>query len=449
MKMLQIVHGFPPENIAGTEVYTCNLSMILAQRHQVAVFHRENNPAKEEYALTNRDFGNFQTFALNNTFKAYTCFEMTYRNKAIAGQLGGILDQIKPDIVHIQHLLYLGAGLVEEIKKRDIPVVFTLHDYWLACPQGQLLKDNNRPCEGRDSRACMQCVLYQLSIGKNSFKAYYSLKRSIPEPLLQMVKRLYWGYSRFCLSLSKKADSLIEARKQYLREICSKVDMFISPSQFLCNKFSEFDIPGEKIAFCRYGFDLDRFENGEQQLPQRLRFAFVGNILPAKGIHLAIEAFSRIKDERAELKIYGEAVSYKSLVTNYARRLRKIAVNKNISFMGGFDNKEIARIFREIDVLIVPSIWYENSPLVIQEAFAARVPVIASAIGGIPELIEDGINGWLFQSGNVDDLYGRIIRIIQNPSLIEEIRDNIKPPKEIEQNAREMENIYERLAGRC
>ncbi len=112
--------------------------------------------------------------------------------------------------------------------------------------------------------------------------------------------------------------------------------------------------------------------------------------------------------------------------------------------MGGFDNREVANIFREIDVLIVPSVWQENSPLVIQEAFASRTPVIASDIGGIPELIQDGGNGLLFQAGNINSLYEKIKSVIDNPQLLSELRQNIEPPRDIKVNALEIEEIYRR-----
>ena len=112
--------------------------------------------------------------------------------------------------------------------------------------------------------------------------------------------------------------------------------------------------------------------------------------------------------------------------------------------MGGFDNRDISKIFKEIDVLVVSSVWPENSPLVIQEAFASKTPVIASNIGGIPELIQDGINGLLFEAGNINNLYEKMKIIIDSPKLLSELRENINLPKDIKANALELEEIYKR-----
>lgn len=113
--------------------------------------------------------------------------------------------------------------------------------------------------------------------------------------------------------------------------------------------------------------------------------------------------------------------------------------------MDGFDNQEIASVFQNIDMLIVPSLWQENSPLVIQEAFLAETPVIASRLGGIPEIVQNGINGLLFNPGDVDELREKMQQIINNPSLIEKFRENMPKIRCIEDNAKEIEEIYNKL----
>jgi len=136
------------------------------------------------------------------------------------------------------------------------------------------------------------------------------------------------------------------------------------------------------------------FKDIRRQQDTALRFGFIGNLMAAKGVHILIEAFKKIPEGAAELKIYGAVSSYKSSLWDYEAFLKKTAGRANISFMGGFDNKDISRVLSKIDVLVVPSIWFENSPLVIHEAFLAGVPVIAASIGGMPELINDGENGF-------------------------------------------------------
>lgn len=445
MKILQVIHGFHPYNVAGTEVYTYNLCQELAKKHKLAVFYRVDDLDLKEYTIKYNKLDILDIFTINNTFRLYNSFEMTYRNDAIAEKFGWVLDQSKPDIIHIQHLLYLSTKIVEETIKRRIPMVFTLHDYWLICPQGQLLKNSMYPCNGEDNFECINCILYQLSIKEHAISAYYFLKNFVPEYFVQLFKNIYLGYSKASFLTKKKALNLIEERITHMKNICSEVDLFISPSQFLRRKFIEFGIPKDKIIILPYGFNLNNFKNFKKTSSDKLRFGFIGNLLLAKGVHILIESFNKIKNDSVELRIYGRVMSYKGMLCNYLRYIKKITKNKNIKFMGDFDYKRIAEIFGQIDVLVVPSIWYENSPLVIQEAFATKTPVIASNVGGIPELIKDGINGFLFEPNNSEDLYRKINLIIENPNLLGEIRQNIKPPKSIEENAKEIEEIYNKL----
>jgi len=442
MKILQVIHSFPPYNTAGSEVYTYNLSQELSKRHWVFVFHRINNLHMKEYTLTYNKLDNLEIFRINNTFRLYNSFEMTYKNDAIAEKFSLVLDQVKPDIVHVQHLLYLSTKIIEEVKKRKIPVVFTIADYWLICPQGQLLSNNWVACDGENNSECINCILHQLSIKKSVFSTYYFLKRSVPESLLQFAKNTYLGCCRFLFLTKNKALDLIDERISYMKGICPKVDLFISPSKFLRRKFIEFGIPKDKIIFLPYGFKLANFKDSQKIYSCRLRFGFIGNLIPAKGIHILIESFNKIKNNNAELRIYGQDMSYKGILGNYFHRIKKMVKNKNIKFMGGFDNRNVVEIFREIDVLVVPSIWYENSPLVIQEALASKTPVIASNIGGILELVKDRENGLLFNTNDVIDLYEKISLILDNPKLMEDLRKNTRFPKSINVNAREIENIY-------
>jgi glycosyltransferase involved in cell wall biosynthesis len=446
MRIFQVVHSFPPLNVvAGTGIYTYSLSKELAKRHRIFIFHRISELRQKDYEILQNNYYDFEVYTINNTFKQYSSFEMTYKNEAISNRFPEIIDQINPDIVHIQHLLYLSASIIEEIRRKCIPIVFTLHDYWLFCPQGQLLENNFKICDNKDYSKCIKCVLHQLTIKENIFKYYYFLERLVPGGLLQFIKKRYLNYAQVAFLSFDKAVKMLNERAEYMKNICSIVDLFIAPSEFLRNKFIDFGMPENKIIFSRYGFNLDNFKDLRKISSNKLRFGFIGNLLPAKGVHLLISAFNRIKNDTIELKIYGQAHSYKSKLGNYLKYIKKLTKNKNIKFMGGFDNKNISKVFAGIDVLVVPSIWYENSPLVIQEAFAAKTPVIASNIGGISELINNGKNGLLFEPNNIDDLLKKINLIIEDPSLLEAIKHNLRSPKSIEQNAKEIESIYEDL----
>ena len=160
--------------------------------------------------------------------------------------------------------------------------------------------------------------------------------------------------------------------------------------------------------------------------------------MPHKGVHVLLEAFNKLTNSNAELRIYGDS----RFAPNYYERLRLMATNSSIKFMDSFDNNRVYEILAETDVLVVPSIWYENSPLTIHEAALAGVPVIASNIGGMTELIERMKNGLLFQVEDANDLYEKMRLLIDNPRLIKELKGKAEEVKTIEENAKELEGIY-------
>lgn len=442
LKILQVVHGFPPAQVAGTEVYTCNLARELKKRHSVSVFYRVNDPARGEYSVEQARGDGIDSFAVNNTFKDYGSFADTYANEGVAEAFSSILDRVKPDVVHIQHLMYLSARLVEKSQRKKIPVVFTLHDYWLLCPQGQLFRNNRAPCDGRSPDACADCVKYQLCIRKNIASKYARLKKTTPGWLVRSIQNAYLSYARLFLADKGARAQMIRAREAFMRELLSRIAVFIAPSEFVRQRFIASGIPDARIKLLDNGFDAARFQDIRRNASKMLRFGFIGNLMAAKGTHILIEAFNRMPPGRAELRIYGAVASYKSSLGNYDGFLKRIAARDNIRFMGGFDNRDIGGILSQIDVLVVPSLWYENSPLVIHEAFMARVPVIASRIGGIPGLVTDGQGGFLFDPGDVDGLAEKMQRVIADPSILDGLKKSFPRVKSIEENALELERIY-------
>lgn len=443
MKILQVVHSFPPENMAGTEIYTYNLSKELSKRNEVFVFYRISDRKKREYELSYDKFDGLNTITINNTFKFCDSFEKFYRNDAIDQQFARVLDGIKPDVVHIQHFIFLSTAIIQEIKKRGIPVVLSLHDYWLICPQWHFLRKDLGICNDIDAFECVDCLDYQLSIKKIPKSIYVRFRNIMPEFVTSFLKKMYLNIAKADLN-SLDTPEKVKLRVKHIKELSSQVDLFIAPSQFLRSKFIEFGIPEDKTRFLSHGINTECFKGFKRRPSDRIRFGFIGTILPAKGVDILIEAFNKFKDERIELKLYGRLFPYRGF-EYYPGYIKRLIRNKKIKFMGGFDHKNVSNVFSEIDVLVFPSIWNENCPLVILEAFVTKTPVIASRVGGIPELIKDKENGLLFELRNPEDLYEKIKTFINDPGLIERLRGGIDLPKSIQENAKEIEELYARV----
>ncbi len=442
MRILQVLHSFVPYTMAGTEVYSYQLSKELLKKNKVFVFFRTNDSTKKEYSLIHNNYEGLETCAINHTFRLCRSFKDTYTHEAIDREFGKYLDRIKPDVVHIHHLLFLSHGLVNEIKQRGVPVVYTLHDYWLMCYRGQLLKKDFSICSGHSAVDCADCLEYLLSIRKYSLALYAELRKRLPLILVEPLKKLY-------LNLAKpKSPKGFEEFKESIETVSSKIDLFLAPSHFIENKFISRGFPVDKIHYCPNGITDRNLSIPKKRKSRVLRFGFIGTLLPMKGINVLISAFKEVKNSDMELFIYGKLFPYAGFET-YPRAFRKmIRRDSRIRFMGEFDNKDIGKILNGMDILVLPSIWPENSPLIIQEAFLSKTPVLASRIGGIPELVEDGVNGLLFSPGDINDLQEKIKYITDQPDQLESFKEHVPAVKSIEEHAKEIEAIYSDLMAK-
>lgn len=447
MRILQVVHSFPPHSIAGTEVYARNVSEQFSHNHDVLVFHRISNPHLKEYELLHTSCNGFKICAVNNTFRKCHNFRMTYHNRDITERFSSVLDEFQPEIAHIHHLLFLSIDMIDELKKRDIPVIFTLHDYWLMCHIGQFLTKNLDTCETIQADECVNCLNSQLAIKKGIMATYQTLRKLLPNIFLQIAKNAYIRFAQSTFLSHDRAIELVRKRTEEVRRMLSMVDMFIAPSHFLRNKFITFGIPESKIIVSNHGFKVNDRVVTRKHLnnSRKLSFGFIGTLLPSKGVHVLIEAFNNFCSPQCELKIYGRKTTYKGFEV-YSKDIGKLARGrKNITFKGDFNNDAIRNVMAEIDVLVVPSIWHENAPLVIQEAFSSGTPVIATNMGGIPEFVHDGIDGLLFKRGDVNDLVRKMNFFVENKERIEEFGNRAPKIKSIEENAKELEEIYVKL----
>jgi glycosyltransferase involved in cell wall biosynthesis len=232
----------------------------------------------------------------------------------------------------------------------------------------------------------------------------------------------------------------------HVREVCQDVSLFLAPSRFLREQFLAFGIPQDKISFSECGLPpLHVPAEVTERTASSPVFGYIGVVDPVKGVHLLVEAFAPLSG--AELRIYGGEADY-APYPDRNRFLAQLRGSSHIRMMGRYENHELGRILAEVDVVVVPSIWYENAPLVIREAFLARKPVITARFGGMQEWVQDEINGLLFQPRDVEDLRRTIGRCIAEPDLVQRLSRHFPPVKSIDEDAREMETRYVALARR-
>ncbi len=165
----------------------------------------------------------------------------------------------------------------------------------------------------------------------------------------------------------------------------------------------------------------------------------MGQIAPHKGVHVLFESLRYLPDADVQVHAYGDTAPF----PRYTRRLRRMAArDPRLHLAGVYERAEVSRVLRELDVVVVPSLWYENSPNVILEAFAHRTPVIASDLGGMAELVEEGGNGLRFPPGEAASLAVALRRLIEEPRLLARLRAGIGPVKTVAEEMAELLTIY-------
>ena len=423
MHILKIIHGYPPNYYAGSEVYSQSICNELSKYHKVSVFTREENPYTTDFEIRHlNENENLDFYFVNNPQG-----KDGYRHPQLDEKFAKLIFEIKPDIAHIGHLNHLSTGLIDELNKLKIPIVYTLHDFWLMCPRGQFLtrgigeKDNFKLCKGQQDHKC----------AKDCYKVYFS---GIEENKEQDIEQWSsWTHQR-----------MIETKA-----IIDKVNLFIAPSNYLRNRFiNDFGIPENKIIYLDYGFPTEYLTQTEKSKEKKpFTFGYIGTHIPSKGVNLLIEAFGEIQ-EPSILKIFGRPNGQS---TNALKGMAKLSKNK-IEFAGEYINQNLAdEVFSQVDCIVVPSIWAENSPLVIHEAQSCKVPVITAKYGGMKEYVNHEINGLLFEHRNVKSLREQMQYAISNPELLKHYGDRGYLLSEdgsvpnIIDHCKELENIYQRF----
>ena len=209
-------------------------------------------------------------------------------------------------------------------------------------------------------------------------------------------------------------------RHGYVTAAYASADLRISPSRFLRERLLEsgaFD--AHSFLYSDNGMRTDHVSALDKQPDEagRIRFGFVGSLVWYKGGETMVRAMAALGDAKAVLYVHGD---FKPEEDEHHAELQRLA-GDNVEFLGRFDNSRLSEVYAEIDVLIVPSIWFENSPITIHEAHLTRTPVVTSDIGGMAEYVRDGVDGLHFAVGDAEELALVLRRFVEEPALVGEL----------------------------
>ncbi len=410
MRIAQVCHWFPPEHHSGTEQHVLALASELGRRHEVTVFcGRDLHTGPQQ---SDEDWPAFHVRRVRvgpePADRLWHRMLGRFRNRRAEQAWMRFLADFRPDVVHVHHLFKLSAGLIALAKRQGIPVLVTLHDYWFICDNAQLLYRGRLPCAGpAGGWRCAGCMGAMEMPG--SFVAHAA-------PL---------------------ATPLYLYRYHLLRRALRRADAVIAPSAYVYTRLQAAGATLKQVRLLPHGTD-DGWLAGYRRQPGEghLRIGYLGTVAPHKGVDILLQALARLPVGRAELHIYGPGQAA------YLGSLRSRAEGLPVQFHGPYERKDLGRVLGGLDLVVVPSLWPENAPLVVQEALLARVPVVAARIGGMGEWVQHGKTGLLVAPGDPGALAAALQQALDDPALLARWSAAIRPPKTMAEYAGEVEELY-------
>ncbi|PDW04396.1 glycosyltransferase family 4 protein [Candidatus Viridilinea mediisalina] len=434
MNILLAIHHFPPSYSAGAELYTYRLALwLVAHGHTVQVVCIETL-ADDQAAGVRAEYEVYQGIPVWRLHLGLRGAhpEWPYKNPMVAAWLAEHLCSERPDLLHLHSGYLIGAGVLEVAHAHALPSMVTLHDYWFLCPRITLLRGDDEVCHAipENPAGCAWCLRLE------------QRRHRLPDRWSHGAAGWAW------MALASRPEAGQQAaRRAYVQQTLRLAQMAIAPSRFLAGRFAGLIDP-ERLRVVRLGMDAQGLSNAAPPFTSpTLRLAYIGQIAPHKGVHVLIEALQRLPQSGRPLSLalHGGLTSFPAYVRQLKAQIRN---DPRITLAGPFSSDQAATVLGAADVVVVPSIWYENSPLVILEAHASGRPVITSALGGMAELVHNEVDGLHFRPGDAGDLARQIERLRNDPALLNHLQAGIRPAVSVDQEMRQLMGLYEQVVQR-
>jgi glycosyltransferase involved in cell wall biosynthesis len=365
--------------VGGVERYISETTRLLEQKgHQVIPFamadpHNEPTPYAR-YFVPSIEF-----FDGDRRPAPWEIAERVIYSREARQKMALLVEETRPDIAHLHNIYhYISPSVIHTLRQYDVPIVMTLHDYKLICPAYKLWVDGSI-CERCLGGRFYHCVRHRCIHG------------SLPASLL----------------------SAVEAYTHRLMHTYDGVDIFVSPSRFLREKHIAHGVEPGRIAHISNFLVLEHYK---PRFDHSGYFAYAGRLTPFKGVGTLLEAVARLRPT-FPLLIIGDGPSRRDLEI----KARRLGLDK-VRFLGHQSGTALHDLIAGAMFAVVPSEWYENGPYAVLEALALGTPVLGADIGGIPELVEPGVEGFLFEPGQVTTLAAQLDRLLgAAPPFLQEL----------------------------
>ena len=442
MRIVFVVHTFFPNWHAGTEVYTRSLARKVIENGHEALIVCYEPPAPQDAFEGIRVFDTvyegLPVYRISFHKRHQWSHLADYYDPAMEEHLFRYFSSARPDVVHVVHAMHLTTASIWAAKRLRLPVVATATDFWAICPTFQLVRWDESLCGGPNALACLACTGQDVAGTWPRRLAANKLVSAALAPVVTAlaavpVDRAPWQASLLWLS----------HRRRWMKKALSQVDVLVAPTSNTRRLLAETGLKPAEMHECGFGLEDHALRPAlARQRGAVLRLGYVGTFRHSKGVHVLLEAMRRLPSDKIQLAIYGSTGHF----PEYDERLRELASGlENVSFHGAFPNEKLPEVFAGFDALVIPSLWHENSPLVLLSAFALKTPVVASRVGSLAEMVDHGKNGLLFTMGDAESLAGQLKTLMEQPELIDRLRAGMPAVKTMDQNAEEMFGVYSRL----
>ncbi len=413
MKILIALHDYLPLHKGGSEVHAHQTAVELTRRgHEVTSLFTERDLSAEEGSVRLGELDGVRTREVVHQ-REYADVAETWNEERSLTVFADQLRELAPDVVHFHHTALWGARAIAAAREAGARVVVTLHDYHLLCDAGTLMRPDGELCsyvDGVPDGGCSSCLRrHPASPGRWTEQGDALWRRAAAE--------------RFALH----------------RENVARADLVISPSHFLAARFAAAGfVERGAVEVLRAGYPGPVRPARRRDPASPLRVGYVGGIYRTKGVHVLVRAFRHLQDVPAELHVHGHTDWF----PDYVAALERDAEGLPVTFHGPFDPPRIDEVLGTVDVLVVPSIWVENMPITIQEAFRNGLPVVTTDLGGMRESVADGRSGLTFARGDEAALAGCLARLATEPELYDRLAAGRPAVPTLEEVVDRLEVLY-------
>jgi glycosyltransferase involved in cell wall biosynthesis len=452
MRILLPVHVFFPTHFYGTETYTLELAKQLRQwgHEPVILTATPYGEAGTGHLHDRYEYEGLPVHCIDLNLKPHDRFRQTYYRPELQGLLRDIVSEIQPDVAHVTHLINHTATLLEVLQAAQVPTLATLTDFFGICFNNKLENYAGSLCLGPNRRAtnCLRCYL-------NKVEALSS--RRWLGPLIQndlscrlLVNILPWASRWPGLRGSVLSQHVpdVTQRMTLLKQLYGTYRYLIAPTDFLYEAYALNGFYPDRLRKINFGINMALLKGYQRPRKRskedRIRFGYIGQITSHKGVDLLIQAYQTLHGDNRSLFLYGPADQDPA----YMKELLRLAAGAlHLEFRGTFPRESLPGRLSELDVLVIPSRWYENSPLVLLYALATHTPVIVTDVKGMSEFVQDGFNGYTFEKNSVEHLSAAMQRIVDDPASLERLSQNAVYTKDVSDHAAAVLELYKAALG--